>query len=168
MGSAGVNTEDNLKFLDLCREKGLKACVHDRRIHHALQKYENGEADWDAPLKSMTEDYKHHPALACYYVIDEPSAGMFPMLGDIVAKLKEYDPEHPGYINLLPNYATLEQLGSPTYYDHVRDYIETVRPAFASATTITISCILPTIRCRRATKSKKRRTSAKMQSAVPP
>lgn len=132
MGSAGVNTEDNLKFLDLCREKGLKACVHDRRIHHALQKYENGEADWDAPLKSMTEDYKHHPALACYYVIDEPSAGMFPMLGDIVAKLKEYDPEHPGYINLLPNYATLEQLGSPTYYDHVRDYIETVRPSFVS------------------------------------
>lgn len=167
MGSAGVNTEDNLKFLDLCREKGLKACVHDRRIHHALQKYENGEADWDAPLKSMTEDYKHHPALACYYVIDEPSAGMFPMLGDIVAKLKEYDPEHPGYINLLPNYATLEQLGSPTYYDHVRDYIERSGPPL-SATTITISCILPTIRCRRATKSKKRRTSAKMQSAVPP
>jgi len=89
MGSAGVNTEDNLKFLDLCREKGLKACVHDRRMHHALRKYENGEADWDAPLKSMTEDYKHHPALACYYVIDEPSAGMFRMLGDIIAKLKD-------------------------------------------------------------------------------
>lgn len=132
MESTGSSVEENLKFLDICREKGMKACIYDKRIDQAMIKYRDGEADWYEPLKSVTEDYKHHKALYSYYVTDEPQTRMFKMLGAVIAKLKEYDPEHPGYINLLPNYATPEQLGSPTYYDHVKAYIETVKPAFVS------------------------------------
>ncbi len=132
MESTGSSVEENLKFLDICQEKGMKACIYDKRIDRAMIKYRDGEADWYEPLKSVTEDYKHHKALYSYYVTDEPQTRMFKMLGAVIAKLKEYDPEHPGYINLLPNYATPEQLGSPTYYDHVKAYIETVKPAFVS------------------------------------
>lgn len=80
----------------------MKACIYDKRIDQAMIKYRDGEADWYEPLKSVTEDYKHHKALYSYYVTDEPQTRMFKMLGAVIAKLKEYDPEHPGYINLLP------------------------------------------------------------------
>lgn len=132
MESTGSSVEENLRFLDICQEKGMKACIYDKRIDLAMIKYRDGEADWDQPLKRVTEDYKHHKALYSYYITDEPQTGMFKMLGAIVGKLREYDPQHPGYINLLPNYATPEQYGSPTYYDHVKEYIETVKPAFVS------------------------------------
>ncbi|MFR1518028.1 MAG: hypothetical protein ACLSVG_04535 [Clostridia bacterium] len=132
MESTGSSVEENLRFLDICQEKGMKACIYDQRIDLAMIKYRDGEADWDQTLKRVTEDYKHHKALYSYYITDEPQTGMFKMLGAIVGKLREYDPQHPGYINLLPNYATPEQYGSPTYYDHVKEYIETVKPAFVS------------------------------------
>ena len=132
MECTGSSVEENIRFLDICQEKGMKACIYDKRIDLALSKYRHGEIDWYEPLKNVTDDYKNHKALFSYYVTDEPQARMFQMLGDVVAKLKEYDPEHPGYINLLPNYATPEQLGSPNYYEHVKEYIETVRPAFVS------------------------------------
>lgn len=132
MECTGASVEENLKFLDTCLEQGIKACIYDNRVHRAMRKYQDGEAEWYEPLESMTNDYKHHEALYSYYVIDEPQSPLFKMLGEVVAKLREYDPEHPGYINLLPNYATPEQLGNPTYYDHVKEYIETVKPAFVS------------------------------------
>lgn len=132
MECSGSTPEDNNKFLDVCAEQGLKACVYDGRVNTAMQKYRDGAPDWREPLQSMAKDYKDHPALYSYYVYDEPQAGMFQMLGDVVRVLQESDPEHPGYINLLPNYATPDQLGTPTYYDYVKQYIEIVKPAFVS------------------------------------
>ena len=53
-------------------------------------------------------------------------------LGEVVAALRERDPAHVAFINLLPNYATPQQLGTPTYDAHVRRFIEQVKPPLVS------------------------------------
>lgn len=132
MECSGYSVEENMKFLDVCEANGLKACVFDKRMSHAINMYQSGEDGWAVPIVEMIDDYKNHPALSSYYVFDEPNSSLFKMLGEIVALIKEHDPEHPGYINLFPNYATNEQLGNESYYEHVKQYIEIVKPAFVS------------------------------------
>ncbi len=128
MGGGFHSYEENLKFLDTCRQEGLLACVQDQRMTCCLA----GEKGWEQVLAEIVRDYQGHPALHSYYVTDEPNAQLFPQLAAIVKMLRQLDPSHPAYINLFPNYASPEQLGSKTYYDHVKDYIETVKPQFVS------------------------------------
>ena len=45
-----------------------------------------------------------------------------------MAYLKRKDPAHPGYINLLPTYATASALGTETYEEYVRRFAEKVKP----------------------------------------
>lgn len=67
-----------------------------------------------------------HPALAGYYLRDEPSAKEFPMLGKWARRIKAIDDLHPCYLNLLPTFAEPGQLGVPGYRDYVRTFIEQV------------------------------------------
>lgn len=62
-------------------------------------------------LDVLIERVKGHPALEAYHILDEPGAAAFPALGRLVAYLKERDPKHLAYINLLPTYANEQQLG---------------------------------------------------------
>lgn len=124
----GPDTELNLKILDLCYRFGLKAVIMDRRINLAL----NGQLDWRKALDEVVADYKNHPALHSYYIIDEPGADLFPLLGEISEYLKIIDPVHPAYINLFPNYATPEQLQTHDYNEHLDRYIKEVRPSIIS------------------------------------
>lgn len=122
---AGMTVEQNLKLLDHCQAVGLKAFVHDSRMPHALGSDPANRAKVDAIIK----DYSKHPALAGYHIVDEPGAGAFPGLAEVVAYLKEKDPAHPGYINLLPTYGRdFNVLGTKTYEEHVRKFAETVKP----------------------------------------
>src|ERR1051326_5411085 len=73
-----------------------------------------GVPDVDSPaqakaLDTTVEQVKQHPALYAYSLVDEPKAGAFPRLGKLVAHLRERDPAHLAYINLLPTYASNEQ-----------------------------------------------------------
>lgn len=57
--------------------------------------------------------------------------------GELVAFLRERDPAHLAYINLLPTYASNEQLGNKgdtvaEYREHLRSFVETVKPAMLS------------------------------------
>jgi hypothetical protein len=114
---------ENRRLLDICTELGLKAVIADARMPTALK------GDARARLDAIVHDYADHPALLAYYVIDEPSAGAFADLGEVVAYLKQHDPEHPGYINLFPTYATPgAQLGAETYEKYVAQFVQTVRP----------------------------------------
>lgn len=128
-GEGEMTPENNLKYLDACLANGLKATVQDFRIFRAVN---DKDADWKKIIADIVEAYKDHPALFAYYVVDEPNESLFPHLAEIVAEFKKLDPAHPAYINLFPNYATPEQLGSPDYYTHVKHYLDTVKPAFLS------------------------------------
>jgi hypothetical protein len=118
----------NLKALDLALGAGLRLMVQDDRVAKLVE-------DLSLPLDVLARvvaDYKGHPALYGYFVTDEPNAVKFARLGAIVRRLKELDPAHPAYINLFPTYASEQQLGTPTYEEHVARYLETVHPPFVS------------------------------------
>jgi hypothetical protein len=120
--------ESNLKALDLAVEAGLTLMIHDDRVAKLVE-----DASLPlAPLDQVIADYKNHPALFGYYILDEPNASKFPRLGEIVRYLEVKDPLHPAYINLFPTYANSQQLGTETYEQHVAAYMKTVRPTFLS------------------------------------
>jgi hypothetical protein len=118
----------NLKALDLARDAGLTLMIHDDRVAKLV---EDASLPLD-PLDQVVADYKSHPALFGYYILDEPNASKFGRLGEIVRHLAAKDPRHPAYINLFPTYANAQQLGTETYEQHVAAYLAAVKPAFIS------------------------------------
>lgn len=70
--------------------------------------------------------FKGHPALAGYYLRDEPAAGDFDGLAKWARRIQAADAAHPCYVNLFPNYATNDQLGAPGYRPYVERFIKEV------------------------------------------
>ena len=70
--------------------------------------------------------FKGHPAVAGYYLRDEPGASDFAALGAWVRRIRAVDDVHPCYINLFPTYASEAQLGTPTYREHVQRFLREV------------------------------------------
>ena len=125
---ADYDRETNFAVLEAAEKLGMRVTVFDDRIHRAM-----GDAEHRRELLFDTaNDYKDYPALFNYHIIDEPGAAAFPTLAAIREILHEADPMHEAYINLLPNYASPEQLGNPTYHAHVEAYIRSVRPEIIS------------------------------------
>lgn len=122
------SVELNQQILDLCQKTGLKAIVGDGRVM-AKQPDDPGFA---RNLDAVIADYAHHPALAGYFLVDEPNASAFPSLGAVNRYLLQKDPKRLPYINLFPNYANEQQLGTKTYDEHVARYIKEVQPALVS------------------------------------
>ncbi|HTL29931.1 MAG TPA: hypothetical protein VL282_11950 [Tepidisphaeraceae bacterium] len=119
--------EINKKILDYCKQVGIKAFIQDGRMPIGFGPKGEGKERIDAIVK----DYANHPALAGYFITDEPGGGAFPALAQTVEYLKEKDPKHVSYINLFPNYAPEWALGG-TYPFHVEQFIKLVKPAIVS------------------------------------
>jgi len=87
-------------------------------------------------LQSDTENtvrrFMNHPALAGYHLKDEPTRNDFPALTEWAKKINAIDNKHFCYINLLPNYASPEQLGTKTYRDYVQTFLDEVPVPFLS------------------------------------
>jgi hypothetical protein len=121
-----ADVQTNKKILDLCKQTGLKAILFDDRLFLAKQP---NAPDRARNLDGVLADFADHPALAGYFLADEPFAGDFPHLGAVSQYLRQKDPKRIPFINLMPNYASPQQLGTKTYDEHVRQFIKTVRPA---------------------------------------
>ena len=124
---AGTSVELNRKILDYCRQVGLKAFIADGRMPLGVPD--------DAARKridAIIADYSKHPAFLGYHLVDEPGAGAYPALAQTVAYLKEKDPDHPSFINLLPNHCPLPALGTKTYEEYLSRYVKDVRTPFFS------------------------------------
>jgi hypothetical protein len=76
--------------------------------------------------ESTVRRFKNHPAVAGYYLRDEPSAADFKELGDWVRRIRAIDDALPCYLNLFPTYASPEQLGTATYREHVDRFLKEV------------------------------------------
>lgn len=114
--------------LDLCQKHGIKLIVIDERINEAMRNPEQRTA----LITEVTNDWKTHPALHSYYLIDEPGADMFGLLAEMKEEFEKFDAVHPVYINLFPNYACREQLKTDTYEEHVAMFTEKVKPFLLS------------------------------------
>ena len=114
----------NRKVLDYCQKFGMKGLVADKRINQILS--QNG--DVNILVDSVVAEYKDHPALWGYQIMDEPGIDPFPKLGHIVARMREKDPKHVAYINLFPNYVPLELIKVESYREYLERYVKEVKP----------------------------------------
>jgi hypothetical protein len=92
--------------LDVAARHGLRAMLTSDLLNPANLEDPSKRAQLDGLIRRV----KDHPALEAYYLTDEPGSGAFAGLGKLVAYLRERDPAHLAYINLLGSYATEEQL----------------------------------------------------------
>ncbi|MEO9004328.1 MAG: hypothetical protein ABI288_06310 [Ginsengibacter sp.] len=76
--------------------------------------------------KKTVQKFMNHPAVAGYFLRDEPTLKDFDELGVWAKQIRAIDDRHFCYINLFPNYANEEQLGTKEYKDYVHQFIEKV------------------------------------------
>ncbi|WP_165251301.1 hypothetical protein [Paludisphaera soli] len=117
--------------LDACRDAGLKAIVSDART--AGYDWSKVDPAVARPrVESLVKEVREHPAVFGYLLRDEPSAAVFPGLAVVADAIRELHPGAWPYINLLPNYADPEQLGTPDYESHLKAFVEACRPPILS------------------------------------
>ncbi|MGB7158528.1 MAG: hypothetical protein WBD40_10715 [Tepidisphaeraceae bacterium] len=119
---------DNQRILDYCQAVGIKAFLYDGRMPTGIGPNGEGKERIDA----IVVDYAKHPALAGYFIGDEPGAGAFPALAATFAYLAQKDPTHPAYVNLYPNYCPPHGLGTATYDAYIQQWLQQVKPAILS------------------------------------
>lgn len=117
--------------LNAVARAGLKAIVTDPK----LSAHDWRTADPAAVARAVGSVVKathKHPAVLGYYIKDEPSAEEFAGLSAAAGEVRRLAPQHWAYINLFPDYASTEQLGSRTYAEHVERFVTTCNPAVIS------------------------------------
>jgi len=109
LGGFGANSIETVKKqLVLCEKYDLKALLFSRGV--AAEELPESAACWG------------------YMIRDEPNAKDFPALRERMDEIRAARPGKMGYINLFPNYANADQLGAPTYEEHVRRFVDEVKP----------------------------------------
>ena len=102
--------------------------------------------------KSAAAAWEDHPAAWGIDIGDEPSALDFPYYGRVFEKVDSLFPNQFPYINLYPNYAsvsqnnseqTVNQLGTPTYAEHIAEYVKNVPSDYICYDFYVYSCIVP-------------------------
>ncbi len=120
--------EQNVGMLDVAASNRIRCIVADDRLSPDLLKQPDGLAILD----KIVSTYESHPAFWGYFIKDEPSSKVFDDLADLLDALADRDPDHPGFINLFPNYATPVQLGIRGYEEYVERYMQVVQPEILS------------------------------------
>ena len=117
--------------LDACQAAGLRAIVSDARSS-GYDWVNVDEAKARERVGSLVGEVGQHPALFGYYLRDEPGAGMFAGLAKVAGLIRELSPGKWPYINLFPDYANSDQLGTSNYVEHLERFIATCQPAIIS------------------------------------
>ena len=120
--------EQNKAMLEAAAANGISCIVADDRLSPTVLKQPDGAKI----VTDVVNSYRNHPALKGYYVRDEPGFLEFSSLADLLDALADRDPNHLGFINLFPNYATPIQLGSSNYEDYVERFMQIVQPELLS------------------------------------
>ncbi|MEQ7129376.1 hypothetical protein ABN034_33270 [Actinopolymorpha sp. B11F2] len=124
-----TTTVDNAPMLNAAAANGLQALVFDRRIGHIQN---SPPEQWRDIISTTLREYDQFPAFAGFDIRDEPHASLFRQIGAVNDVLREFDPSVLGYVNLFPTYANSDQLGTPTYEEHLDRYVTEAHPDFIS------------------------------------
>ncbi len=107
LGGFGAATPETVaRQIALCQQHDLRAIV--------------------AMAGQKPDQLPDDPVVWGYLVRDEPGAAAFPELRATVDALRAARPNKLAYINLFPNYASPAQLGTATYGEHVRRFVDEV------------------------------------------
>ena len=129
----------NREMLDILHKYGV-GCILDGVLPHwwGGDGSKAGTMGEKYPLEEYAKaaaEFKDHPAVWGIDLCDEPSALDFDHLGKAARLIERECPHQFAYLNLYPNYAavsqndgnqTVNQLGTPTYEEHIKQYIEKV------------------------------------------
>lgn len=118
--------------LDAVQAAGLKALVVEGSCHVGDAEANLDDAEITRRVEALVAKVKGHPAVYGYYLRDEPSTRPFAGLGKWAAAFEKAHPGALPYINLFPNYASPEQLGTASYDDYLEQFVATVKPRFLS------------------------------------
>ena len=100
------------KALEIAKQTGVKMLVSCPELK--------------TDTKKTVKKFMDHPAVAGYFLRDEPTLKDFDELGEWAKQIRAIDDRHFCYINLFPNYADEEQLGTKEYKDYVHQFIQKV------------------------------------------
>jgi hypothetical protein len=117
--------------LDACQAAGLKGIVSNQRTS-GYDWANVDEAKARENVTSLVAKVGRHPAVFGYYLRDEPGTAMFPGLAKVAGLVRELSPGKWPYINLFPDYANSDQLGTATYADYLERFIATCHPSIIS------------------------------------
>jgi hypothetical protein len=135
--NAAINIHATMDTLDHAAANDVLYLVRDHQVTGATAPEDM------ALLEDALELYNDHPAYGGSMIVDEPGTQSFMGLGALHDNFREIDEDATFYINMLPDYASTNQLvngagGGPyeddsiTYERYMREYIELVQPAFYS------------------------------------
>lgn len=121
------STEDETeRELDIAQKAGVKIIIHSQELP-------------SDPKKIITR-FKDHPALAGYYLGDEPKSPLFTQYGELAEKIRTFDNTHYCYVNLPrithfdPNFGR----GTENYKAYMNDFLSKIKPDFLSYDNYTI------------------------------
>ncbi len=134
---------ENFNMIPAWRETLDFAAKHKIKImleHGLLTPKIANDPDKLKELEQLILQVKDHPALESYYLFDEPKASDFAAVAKLVDFIRERDPKHFSFVNMLPlhavpGYAVPCQPGvdpSKTYMQFLKDYITAVKPDLLS------------------------------------
>ncbi len=138
-GSCGPDGKPDaiLKQLDLAAETGLKALVCDKRFNPQKKP----SSDWREQVDKALAEYSRHPAVAGYYVFDEPvvndtsgRCGVEDMI-EMMAYIQKQAPDRIAYVNALGFGAR----GRNCFAEYIDDYTRLLKPQFISTDCYNIS-----------------------------
>lgn len=110
--------QDVQKSLDAAHQAGMKIVISCPELKTETEK--------------IVKQFMNHPALAGYFLRDEPAVDAFTDLGNWARRVNAVDPKHFCYVNLFPNYATPLQLGTADYREYVNKFAKEVPLHFLS------------------------------------
>lgn len=109
---------------------GLKCIVNDSNVSGFVRDTALSDAEIAKRVGDMTAKLKDNPAVFGYYILDEPTAPLFPNLARWADAIHKADPDALAYINLLPIGA--QGPGSKDYEDYLEQFAKVIRPAYIS------------------------------------
>ena len=133
MADCGINVAGFVapEHLDAVSQAGLRAFVMDYRA--SGYDFQNVDPNVvSANVNGLVKEVGSHPALYGYYLKDEPNMREFPGLAIVSDAFLEKSPDKIPYINLFPNYASQNQLGTENYWNYVEGFINEVNPPMIS------------------------------------
>lgn len=134
MNEVGLNVTGfcRVEELDAVRDAGLACIVSRTPLEAMVDKPETTDAQIQEAVSALAARIGSHPAAFGVYLRDEPSAQQMPMIGRLAAALLKAMPNKLPYVNLFPNYASRQQLGTASYEEHLRAYLKFIKIPYLS------------------------------------
>lgn len=147
MPTQDFNDDNVFNTLEVAQAAGMKVLVrdlHPQGVQYSIQlggTYEEARARFNArtdALKARYDKFKEYESFAGVLAYDEPDTTLYPAIAAGQDWFLKHYPEYEYYVNLLPNYASANQLFGAdankgyTYADHVSMFVEEVNPTFIS------------------------------------